>query len=78
MVRAKFVCLSVARFAGSPVTAAVKLQAVASGSDENKTFWTYTPSGTIELSTINKDAAAQFEPGREYYIDFTEAAVSVA
>jgi len=38
---------------------------------ENKAFWEATPAGGIQLSIINPQAAAQFEVGREYYVDFT-------
>ena len=38
---------------------------------ENARFWKLTPAGQIRLSTINAQAAAQFEPGKEFYIDFT-------
>lgn len=37
---------------------------------ENKTFWEATPCGSIDLSTINMEAAEVFELGREYYVDF--------
>lgn len=40
---------------------------------ENGKFWQYTPSGKIELGTINPDAWAQFELGGEYYVEFTPA-----
>ncbi len=40
---------------------------------ENTKFWQYSPSGKIELGTINPDAWKQFELGKEYYIDFTAA-----
>lgn len=40
---------------------------------ENSKFWQATPSGQLELSFINLDAAAMFVPGREYYLDITPA-----
>lgn len=51
----------------------IRLQPVTSGSEENKLFYKYTPSGNIELSTINEDAAKQFKVGAEFYVDFTPA-----
>lgn len=51
----------------------IEMQPVISGSDENKAFFASTPSGKIELGTVNKDAAAQFELMGEYYVDFTPA-----
>lgn len=53
--------------------ASIKLFPVVSGSEENKRFYKYTPSGSIELSTINLEAAGQFLPGHDYYVDFTPA-----
>ena len=40
---------------------------------ENAKFWNATPSGRLELGTINPEAWEQFELGKEYYIDFTPA-----
>jgi hypothetical protein len=51
----------------------VVLRAVTDGSEENKTFWKYTPSGVIDMSITNPDAVNQFELGKEYYVDFTPA-----
>ncbi len=42
-------------------------------SEENKAFYAATPGGFITLSVVNERAAAQFEPGRAYYVDFTPA-----
>jgi hypothetical protein len=47
-----------------------KLTAVTSGSAENKEFFVATPQGTLEVTTI---VDAVFEPGKEYFIDITEA-----
>lgn len=51
----------------------VTLGAVTSGSEENKSFFKYTPGGQISLYTVNQEAADQFVVGKEYYITFTEA-----
>jgi hypothetical protein len=40
---------------------------------ENTKFWNASPSGVIELGTINPEAWRAFELGGEYYIDFTRA-----
>jgi hypothetical protein len=53
--------------------AAVALSPVISGSKENEDFFKWTPSGEIRLSTINEDAAVQFKPGTQFYVDFTPA-----
>jgi hypothetical protein len=44
-----------------------------SASPENDAFYKYTPAGKQELSTINAEAAAGFEVGKAYYLDFTPA-----
>ena len=66
MVRAKFYC-----FANED--GRIKLSPVVSGSEENKSFYKYTPSGTIDLQIVNDEATKQFEVGKEYYVDFTIA-----
>jgi hypothetical protein len=43
---------------------------VIDGSEENKTFWKYTPSGKLELGCIHQDL---FEVGKEYYLDIYSA-----
>lgn len=74
MVRAKFRCVSVRVGEGEHAQAEIRLEPVTSGSDENKSFFKYTPSGRVELGVVNPAAAAQFQEGREYYVDFTPAA----
>ena len=74
MVRAKFRVESVEPNEGDQVEGSViKLWPVTSGSEENEKFFNLTPSGHIELGTINPEAAKQFEVGKEYYVDFTPA-----
>lgn len=51
----------------------VTLTAVTNNSDENKEFFKYTPSGKLEMGLMSKDTADQFVPGKEFYLDFTEA-----
>lgn len=70
-VRAKFRCVQTTENDGG--TKSVKLRAVSSGSDENKQFFQYTPSGDIDLAILNPAAAAAFKPGTEYFVDFTPA-----
>lgn len=68
-VRAKFKVEAITRRSGDVFS--VELLPVTSGSEENKQFYKWTPSGKIELQTINAAAADQFAVGCEYYIDFT-------
>ena len=70
MVRAKFKCEQVITFESG---ATVKLHPVHEGSEENEEFYKYTPGGELSLMTINLQAAKQFIPGKEYYIDITPA-----
>jgi hypothetical protein len=75
-VRAKFTCNSITRtkrWNGPGEVQTIKLSPVTSGSDENKEFFDATPTGSIELGTVNEAAAKQFELGKSYYIDFTLA-----
>ena len=82
MVRAKFQVMAIRRMVHgvwngkeSVLTEVqtIEMIPVTSGSDENKAFFASTPNGKIELGTVNKDAAAQFELLGEYYVDFTPA-----
>lgn len=75
MVRAKFVCQAVTNFVGRQ--AKVTLTPVTGGSEENKSFWAYTPSGQIEMTITNPDAVDHFQPGQEYYVDFSPAMAEV-
>jgi hypothetical protein len=70
-VRAKFVVDSISKTRYGHHS--IKLSPVSGGSEENKTFWKYTPSGNIEFQCVNDDAVNQFEVGKEYYVDFTPA-----
>lgn len=74
-VRAKFKVNSIDRqlsYEGKELQT-IKLSPVTTGSEENKQFYAYTPSGHIDLGTVNAEAAQQFELGKEYYVDFTPA-----
>lgn len=73
-VRAKFVCNEVSKKkhwdSSDRFLHEAKLSPVTTGSDENKEFFAASPSGSIQLGSFLPDA---FEPGKEYYIDFTLA-----
>ena len=49
----------------------IDLQAVTNGSEENDSFFKYTPSGQLSLGIVNQETADQFVIGEEYYIDIT-------
>jgi hypothetical protein len=69
-VRAKFKVASITKDENG---ASIILRPVVSGSKENEQFFRWTPSGEIKIGTINAAAAEQFEPGVEFYVDFTPA-----
>ena len=56
-----------------PVSETIKLGAVTSDSEENKSFSKYTPSASLEINITNEAAFGFFEAGKEYYLDFTSA-----
>jgi hypothetical protein len=53
----------------------VKLMPVTGGLPEDNLFGKLTPSGEIRLYIVNPPAAAMFEVGKAYYVDFTPADV---
>ncbi len=75
-VRAKFRVTSVERHEFGAEN--VKMMPVYSQDQdsENYKFWTATPSGRIEMQINNPEAHGTFEPGQEFFVDFT--AVEVA
>lgn len=77
MVRAKFKVESyetrLEGKQGSDELRTVRLTAVTSNSDENKTFFRWTPNGKIEMGVLNPEAWKQLPLGAEVYVDFTIA-----
>lgn len=71
MVRAKFKVSSITQHDDNLVD--INMSAVTGGSEENKQFWKYTPSGQLTLQCLNPSASEYFKPGEEYYLDFTLA-----
>lgn len=69
-VRAKFRVDEITHRVGQTT---IRMSPVTGGSSENESFWKYTPSGSIELQCLNDAATKQFEPGKEFFIDFTPA-----
>jgi hypothetical protein len=66
-VRAKFLVTSVQPSIDGKQ---IHLSPVVSGSEENKQFYRLTPGGQITLTLVNEETAANFEPGKECYVDF--------
>lgn len=72
-IKAKFLCIGVLDNP-SAEQKSVSFMPVVSGSDENKSFAKYTPSGNMQLSVSYDTVAAEaFEEGKEYYLDIYAA-----
>lgn len=70
-ILAKFKVGSVTDFGNN--NEGVNMSPVTSGSEENKSFSMYTPSGKIEMHITNPEAIGFFKPSKEYYVEFREA-----
>ena len=51
----------------------VEMRPVYGDTEENKKFYSSTPSGEIKISGVSAEVAANWELGEEYYVDFTKA-----
>jgi hypothetical protein len=75
-VKAKFICNTVSKHKFNKQdqgSTTVILTPVTHGSEENRDFWKYTPSGNLEMHINNEAAEKYFEPGEEYYLTFEKA-----
>lgn len=73
-VRAKFKCHSKEmREQGAEQVAALTFYASYGEGKDNKDWSKWTPSGTLTMTISNPAAFEWFEPGKEYYLDFSEA-----
>lgn len=71
-VRAKFRCDVVTHHSGG--NKGIQMQAEYSKDGENKDFVDSTPSGRFEMQiATGKPAGEFFQPGKKYYLTFTEA-----
>ena len=43
------------------------------GTDENNTFAKWTPSASLKMSITNPGLIGNFNPGQEFYVDFSPA-----
>ncbi len=72
MIRCKFIAskkTEVATATGNEFQ--VEMTAVTDGSDENKEFFKYTPSGKLKLGVLEPEQADKFIVGSEYYLDIS-------
>lgn len=74
-VRAKFKChkKEMIEQNGSDVASLTFFASYGEGAD-NKDWSKWTPSGSLNMTITNPVAFNWFEEGKEYYLDFTEAA----
>lgn len=76
-IRSKFQCQNAIHSADSQQTE-VSLFPVVDGSEENKSFAKYTPAGNVNLTISDETKAANyFNPGDEFFVDFTRAIPTV-
>ena len=73
MIRAKFTCQQNTLNHETQTATVILTPVTNSASEENLTFWKYTPAGQIELQITNPEAYGQFAVGIDYYVDFTAA-----
>lgn len=72
-VIAKFSCWSAKEEPTMGYTA-VHLAAVTTGSEENKSFASHTPSASLDMSiSLTTPASGFFIPGQGYFLTFTKA-----
>lgn len=71
--RAKFRCNSVNDFGGGSKEVSLSVVYDPKGNGENANFTKATPSGDMKMRIDNPVAAVQFEPGKSYYVDISEA-----
>lgn len=71
ITRLKVICKSKMEIDGGFYT--ITFYPVTTGSEENKNFYKWTPTGDISFQTVNPVAADNFKVGKQYYIDFISA-----
>lgn len=70
-VRCKFLCVSKREYkSGADTLWDYTFNAVYGNSEENKVFWKFTPSGTLNVSCTQVD---RFHVGTEYFLDIFPA-----
>lgn len=75
-VRAKFICNVVEpeQYQGEDAFKIILNATTPHNADgDMEKYWKYTPSGSLELRTVNSKAADQFKVGKYYYLDISEA-----
>lgn len=75
-VRLKFRCEQVDR--SGPLGPSITLTPLFISSEDGQAFFAGPPRGKVQLEGLTADAGKLFEPGQEYFIDFSPAAASAA
>jgi hypothetical protein len=58
-------------FVNEPIEAkTIDLHVVDATDPANRSFFASTPTGSLQLTTINPKAAEQFQYGKQFYVDF--------
>lgn len=70
LVRAKFKVCTITDYGNDQKE--VKLIPVRADEGEDSIFGKYTPSGDMRMMILNPEAAAYFEVGASYYVDFSK------
>lgn len=73
-VRAKMQCTGKVPYPGDSDIVDVKFSAVYGENGEANAEWSkWTPCGELHMQITNPEAHAQFEEGKEYFVDITPA-----
>lgn len=78
-IRAKFICLGVTETRDDTTkdkeSETINLHAVYSSdpNSDNAQWSKWTPAGSVQMTINNPAAFGAFEPGKEYFLDFTPA-----
>lgn len=73
-VRAKMSCTMIEQYSGGGVKVRLGVVYSSDPNSENRAFSDATPSGSAEMMIqARRPAIKLFEPGAEYYVDFTKA-----
>lgn len=74
LMRAKFYCTNVEKsddnWHSDPYEKLYFQPVVGEGSEENKSFSKYTPSGYLEMVVTNEQLHGKINQGDEFYLDF--------
>jgi hypothetical protein len=76
IARLKFRCEEIDR--SGPLGPKITLTPLFISTEDGKTFFIGPPRGRVQLESVTAEAAALFEAGQEYFIDFVPAFANAA